>query len=64
MENGSRELKKYQILNHIAEVQKERMAPLDQLQRELTVLNAYEEGFYQSKEFLKVLGSLREVMSQ
>lgn len=64
MENGSRELKKYQILNHIAEVQKERMAPLDQLQRELTVLNAYEEGFYQSKEFLKVLSSLREVMSQ
>lgn len=30
-------------------MQKERMFPLTDLQRELIVLNTYENGFYQSK---------------
>ncbi len=49
MENVSKELKKYHYLNYIAEMQKERIFPLTDLQREIVILNEYNNGFYQPK---------------
>lgn len=49
MENTSKELKKYHFLNYVAELQKERIFPLGDLQREIVILNEYSNGFYQPK---------------
>ena len=59
MEHGSREFKKIHLLSYVAELQKERILPLSDLQRELVILSEYSNGFYQSEEFKKILSSLR-----
>lgn len=64
MEVGNQELRKYYILNYISQIQRERAAPLTDLQKELVLLNSYESGFYQPKEFLRMLGHLRDVFSK
>ena len=60
MENGVKELKKYHFLNYISELQKERILPLNDLQREIVILNEYCNGFYQPKEFQKILQGLKD----
>lgn len=49
MEQGMFEMKKYQMLNYIAELQKEKIIPLGDLVRELVILTKYENGYYQNK---------------
>ena len=49
MEVGNKEYKKYYIMNYISEVQRERVGPLADLQREIVVMNSHEDGYYQSK---------------
>lgn len=58
MEKNSLEIKKYQMLNYIAELQREKIIPLGELTSDLTILTQYENGFYQHKEFQNILASL------
>lgn len=51
-------------MNYITQLQKERAAPLTDLQKEIVFLNSYENGFYQSKEFLKILTSMRDLLTK
>ena len=55
-------MKKYHFLNYIAELQKERIFPLNDLQREIVILNEYNNGFYQPKEFQDILSTLKSII--
>lgn len=41
MEAGNQEFKKFSIMNYITQLQKERAAPLTDLQKEIVFLNSY-----------------------
>ena len=60
MEKNTIDIKKYQMLNYIAELQKEKISPLSDLSRELVVLTQYENGYYQNKDFAVVVEGLVE----
>lgn len=47
LERNNFEIKKSQLLNYIAELQREKIMPLHDLTRELTILTHYENGFFQ-----------------
>jgi hypothetical protein len=64
METGTRELKRYHFLSYISELQKERILPLHDLQREIVILNEYSNGYYQPEEFQKILYRLIDVVRQ
>ena len=54
LERNNFEIKKSQLLNYIAELQREKVMPLHELTRELTILTHYENGFFQPPEFHRV----------
>jgi hypothetical protein len=54
LERNNFEIKKSQLLNYIAELQREKVMPLHDLTRELTVLTHYENGFFQPAEFHRI----------
>jgi hypothetical protein len=49
MEKNTLDVKKYQMLNYIAELQREKIIPMTELSRELVILTQYENGYYQHK---------------
>jgi hypothetical protein len=51
LEKNNFDIKKSQMLNYIAELQREKVMPLNDLTRELLVLTHYENGFFQPAEF-------------
>lgn len=60
LEKNNFEVKKYQMLNYIAELQREKIIPLNEITRELVVLTQYENGFFQIGEFQQIMGGLIE----
>jgi hypothetical protein len=54
LEKNNFEVKKYQMLNYIAELQREKIIPLGELTRELVVLTQYENGYFLMSEFQRV----------
>ena len=51
IEANSVQLKRYHIINYIAEMQKEKITPLNDIAEYLFVLTQYENGFFQQEEF-------------
>lgn len=56
-------MKKIHFLNYVSELQKERILPLNDLQREIVILTEYSNGFYQSEEFKGILAMLRSYLN-
>jgi hypothetical protein len=54
LEKNNFDIKKSQMLNYIAELQREKVMPLNELTQELTILTHYENGFYQPAEFQRI----------
>jgi hypothetical protein len=49
MEKNTMDVKKYQMFNYIAELQKEKIVPLTELSGDIVILTQYENGYYQNK---------------
>lgn len=60
MEKNTLDVKKYQMLNYIAELQREKIIPMTELSRELVILTQYENGYYQHKDFNLICNNLVE----
>jgi hypothetical protein len=58
LEKNNYEVKKFQMLNYIAELQKEKIIPLNDITAELMLLTQYENGFYQNKNFQNIIAGL------
>lgn len=58
LEKNNFDIKKSQMLNYIAELQREKVMPLNELTQELLVLTHYENGFFQPNEFQRTTDSI------
>ena len=58
IEKNNFDVKKYQVLGYIAELQREKLIPLGELTNELVILSQYNNGYYQPKEFQAIGGHL------
>jgi WD40 repeat protein len=58
LEKNNFEVKKYQMLNYIAELQREKIIPLNEVTKELIVLTQYENGYFQTSEFQHIAEQL------
>lgn len=58
LEKNNIEIKKSQMLNYIAELQREKVMPLNELTQELLILTNYENGFFQPTEFQRTAEGL------
>jgi hypothetical protein len=58
LETNTLEAKKSEMLKYIAELQKDKLLPLNDLTRELVVLTQYENGFYQNSDFQTITARL------
>ena len=60
MQKNNFDIKKYQMLGYISELQKEKILPLSELTNELVILSQYENGYYQHKDFQAISANLIE----
>lgn len=51
IENTQQQLKRFHIVNYIAQMQKEKIVPVNEIAEYLLILTQYENGFYQNEEF-------------
>lgn len=58
LEKNTIDVKKYQMFNYIAELQREKIVPLSELSSEIIILTQYENGYYQNKDFALILNNL------
>lgn len=64
MEKSANDMKKVHVMNYLAELQKDRILPLHDLQREIVLLTEYSNGFYQSEDFRHILNELKAYVHQ